>query len=473
MNKLISLLVIILTGFVAYFPSLKYGFSQDDFIHLYSSKASNIGEFLNFFNPFYHFPDIFFYRPLATQVYFFLNQSLFGLNPLPFHLEGLFLHLMNSILFYFLVKKLWQNPKIAFLSAFFYTISAAHFLSLYYISAFQEIARILFILLSLLSFLKFQETGKNRMYILSLLTFTASILSKETSLITPLLLIPLSIMARKEQKVLVVIKSTLKLILPFLVIILIYTAVRLAGFQSIFNEGSYDTTFAFSGIIQNLKWYLIWSFGLPEVLSNYPSLKPASLIQFSKDLPYGSLLILFFTFLMLISSILIYRLKNLTKRAFFASTAIFFISLGPVLVLSGHRYPQYLDLAFIGLLPLLSWIYLKQEGFQKGLGVLGIVLFISLQFLSISANEQTHWTTHRAKVASYYHENIKRVHPTLPKNSVVTFVGSKQSSYQLSLALAQKYALLTWYPGLINSVRFTDQSFLSREAEIIIPVTIF
>lgn len=464
--------IIVLTGIIAYLPSLKYGFSQDDFIHLYSSKAANLSEFLNFFNPFYHFPDIFFYRPLTTQVYFFLNHTLFGLNPLPFHLEGLALHAVNSILFYILIKKIWLDEKVAFISALFYSFSAAHFLSLYYISAFQETGRMFFILLSFLMFLKFQELKKKLIYIFSLLAFSASFLSKETSLIMPLLFIPLQILTRKEQKVLVVIKKNLKLIAPFLIIIFIYVAVRLAGFQSIFNEGSYNITFALPEVVQNLKWYIIWSFGLPEVLSSYPSLKPASLIQFSKDLPYGFLLILFSFFIVLISSILIYQLKHLTKRVLFSSLAFFLISLGPVLILSGHRYPQYLDLAFIGFLPILSWLFLQPKGLQKVLGIAGIIFFISLQFLSINLSEQTHWTTHRAKVTAFYYEEFQKKYPVLPNNSNVVFVGTKETLYQLSLALAQKYALLVWYPNSVKSVKFREHVPLNQESTIIFPVTV-
>src|SRR5690242_2019432 len=106
-------------------------FSQDDFIFLYWSKANNLKEFLNFFNPFTHPKDIFFYRPLSTQLYYFLNQKFFGLNPLPFQVEAFLFHFLNSFLFYLITLKLWRNKKVAVLSGFLYAISAIHFLSLF------------------------------------------------------------------------------------------------------------------------------------------------------------------------------------------------------------------------------------------------------------------------------------------------------------------------------------------------------
>ena len=66
--------LIIIIGILFYFPIFYYGFSQDDFIHLSASRVNSIGEVLNFFNPFARFPDIFFFRPLATQFWFFIND---------------------------------------------------------------------------------------------------------------------------------------------------------------------------------------------------------------------------------------------------------------------------------------------------------------------------------------------------------------------------------------------------------------
>lgn len=471
MKKYLAGIAIIFASLIAYFSSLNYGFSQDDFIHLYSSSASSISAFLNFFNPFFRYPDIFFYRPLSTQVYFFINTTLFALNPLPFHIEGLILHSINSVIFYSLIKKIWQNSKIAFTSATFYAVSAVHFLSLYYISAFQEIARIFFILLFLLIFLNYLESKKKRLYLLSIAFFIASLLSKETSLVAPLLLFPLIILKQKEQPIFLILKSTFKLMIPLFIVVIIYLGIRTTGLQSIFSEGAYNTTFSLPQILQNLKWYVVWTVGLPEILSSYPSLKPQSLIQFGKDLPFGNILIGLSLVFIVISGLLLFKFKT-DKRILLASLSLFLIPLLPVLVLQGHRYPQYLDLSFLGVLPIMAYMFLQKAKIKRVLGIAGITIFILIQIFSIKLSEQTHWTTKRAQVANYYYESIKKAYPNLPDNSEVNFIGTEISTRELSFALAQKYALLVWYPNKVKKVNYSS-GLITNDALIIFPITIY
>lgn len=478
MKKYLTFLPIILAGIIAYFPSLKYGFSQDDFIFLYISKAQTFSQFLNFFNPFATFPDFFFYRPLTTQVFYFINQSLFGLNPSPSHIEGLILHLVNSILFFFIIKKIWRNTKVAFLAALFFTISAAHFLSLYYIAAFQEIGRIFFIFLSIFLFLDYLDTKKYLIYLGSLIAFLLALLSKETSLVAPLLFLPIEIIRRKEECILKIVKSILKPVIPFLVIIVAYSIIRFLGFRSVFNEGSYDIASLFE-IFQNLKWFLLWSFGLPEVISSWPSLKPLSLLQFGETLPYGYLVLSLFILLLITISInLFFRIQYLSKKILIASLVIFLISLGPVLILHQHSYPQYIDLAFLGFLPILAWLLypLTQDKLIfKITGFLGIILFILLQLTSLKLSEKTHWTTHRATVADYYHQDFLKRYPSIPKGAEIIFIGNQQITYELSIALAQKYALLVWYPNKVKSVEYKTPDYqVSHKGETIIyPVSLY
>lgn len=479
MKKYLIFLPIILAGIIAYFPSLKYGFSQDDFIFLYISKAQTFSQFLNFFNPFAIFPDFFFYRPLTTQVFYSVNQSLFGLNPLPSHIAGLTLHLINSILFFFIIQKVWQNKQVAFLSALFFAISAAHFLSLYYIAAFQEVGRIFFVFLSLLLFLSYLDTKKELIYLGSLVAFILAILSKETSLITPFLFLPIEILRRKEQSILKVAKNLLKTVIPFLVIILIYSVIRFLGFQSVFNEGSYNIVFSITEIFQNIKWYLLWSFGLPEIISSWPSLKPSSLLQFGQTLPFGYPVISLFILLLITLGInSFFRVRYLNKKTLIASLVIFLVSLGPVLILHQHSYPQYLDLAMLGFLPIIAWLLypLNQEkNIFKLIGFLGIIFFITLQLTSLKLSEQTHWTTHRAIVADYYHQDFQKKYPSIPEGTEVIFSGNRQITYELSIALAKKYALLVWYPNKIKNVEYKtlDYQISHKEKTIVYPVSLY
>lgn len=465
------LIIIPILAILAYLSSLKYYFSQDDFIHLSASKISSFPEFLNFFNPFYQFPDMFFYRPLSTQAYFFINQSLFGLNPLPFRIEAIIIHAINSWLFYLIIKHVWKNQKVALLSGIFYGVSAVHFLSIFYISGFQEVIRAFFIFLSILFFFKFKDTQKPQAFIGSMLCFIAALLCKENSLVLPALLPILEIM-RKNSSLKETFRDNIKLVIPFLVISVAYLVFRIISIQTVFEKGGYNASFSILDISQNLKWYLLWSFGLPEVLSTYPSLKPDSLIQFGKDLRFGNLVLILasiFTLIVLFLSVTC----RFSKKLLTFSALIFLVSISPALILQGHRYPYYLNVSLLGFLPILSLI-LNQKGFKNILATAGIIIFIALQFFSLALSEDSHWTTHRSEVAEFYNQNFTKDYPTLPENSTVIFVGEGNIPKELSVTLAYHYSLSLWYPGKIKEVKYlTPNEAKNWPQAILYPISLY
>lgn len=432
-----------LAAILAYLPSLQYGFAQDDFINLYISRASNFGQFLNFFNPFAHFPELFFFRPLTTQVWYFLNQSLFGLNPLPFHIEVLALHIANAYLVFIAVKMLWAKKQIALISSILYALSATHFISLYYISTFQELGKTFFMLASVIFFAK-------NFRLASVLTFIGALLSKESAMILPLFLICFELLRRVEEPWKKVLTETLKKSYVFWVILIVYLGFRLIGFQEIVQNGGYSTNFGFSNILQNLKWYIIWPFGLPEILSTYPNLRVSSMMQFIGDFSLG-LPILASFLVFIISAVWGFWLERISKKIIFLGVLIFLVPLLPVLVLNQHKYPQYLDLSLLGFLPLVF-------RFKKPLLVVCLVSFVILQILSIELTRQTHWSTKRPEVAKFYYDQFKKDYLGVKEGTTIIFSGTYQALSELSVDLARDYALKVWFPGKIKEVRYLESS---------------
>lgn len=460
-------LVITVLVFITFSPSLIYWFSQDDFIHLSASRAGNINELINFFNPFSSFPDIFFYRPLTTQFYFFINHSLFGLNTIPFHLEALAIHILNAILFYLIILEVWKDKKIAALSAILYSVSAVHFLSIYFISSFQEIGRATFMFLSILLFIR-------KHYIYSVITYLAALLSKETSIILPIIILGVEILRNSEDMV-STIKVTLKQLLPYFILVGLYLVLRFFQIQKIFTEGGYQTDFSYLSIMQNLKWYLLWSFGLPEIISTYPSINISGVIQFMKDFSLSSTIVISFT--ILIISIFVFSTifkKHFSKKTIISSLIIFFGSLIPVLPLGNHHYPSYLNITLLTFLPILAMLYIKLIKISKILVIISLTSFIILQLSSIELSRQTHWTTHRSKIAKQYFQIIKNTHPDLPGSSTIVFQGSEQEAKELSITLAKHYGLNIWYPGKTLTVKYqTVNEIISLPGPIIIPITTY
>ena len=115
--------LIVITGFL-YFPVFKYGFFQDDFLHLVTTQIPVSG-LLKFFTD----NSAIYYRPLGIQLAYWLQQRIFGPQPIYFHLFGLLVHLLNTFLVYALIAKITQNKSVSLFTSFLYATSATHFLA--------------------------------------------------------------------------------------------------------------------------------------------------------------------------------------------------------------------------------------------------------------------------------------------------------------------------------------------------------
>ena len=142
------LVAVMLVAFILYFPSLFSFFTHDDFFHLKISQVASIKEFLNFFN-LLHAPEGWgFYRPITTQVFYFLGRTVFNLIPFWMHTLSFVVFFLIIFLVYRLALIITKKETVAILTALFYATSATHFGHLYFLGAFQELGLTLFFLVS-------------------------------------------------------------------------------------------------------------------------------------------------------------------------------------------------------------------------------------------------------------------------------------------------------------------------------------
>ncbi len=147
-----------------------------------------------------------FYRPLLDVV-FSLTYSIWGLNPFGYHLFDVSLHITNSILIFFLIKNLLDLRKYKFsrTSAFFasvlFLVQPANVESVAYVSATTELMYVFFILVSIITALKF--CLKKEISILNLLviflTTLGSLFSKESGVFSIVFVIMLSLIFFRKK----------------------------------------------------------------------------------------------------------------------------------------------------------------------------------------------------------------------------------------------------------------------------------
>ncbi|OGG16647.1 hypothetical protein A3D78_07640 [Candidatus Gottesmanbacteria bacterium RIFCSPHIGHO2_02_FULL_39_14] len=162
------LFLILILSFLFYGQTLNFYFISDDFYYL---------SFANFRSIFFpqHFSQH--YIPLFLAVLLIIKKN-FGLNPFPFHLLTVAVHLVNSVFFYVLAKQLLKGflPLIA-VAVFTFTFHSYE--TVFWITGLSLSLMLMFSLLTFNIFLYGLKTGKKSLLFLVNLFSIASILSHE------------------------------------------------------------------------------------------------------------------------------------------------------------------------------------------------------------------------------------------------------------------------------------------------------
>ncbi len=99
-----------------------------------------------------------FYRPLVTLSYL-LNYHIWGLNPFGFRLFQIVFHLSNSVLLFFILRKILLAQginladEISFFAALLFTVHPANIESVVYLASIGEVLYVFFGLLAIWVFL--------------------------------------------------------------------------------------------------------------------------------------------------------------------------------------------------------------------------------------------------------------------------------------------------------------------------------
>lgn len=389
MNKKLFYSLLILITVLVYGPSLQYGFSQDDWYFLLISQADRLVDVFNFFNPNAQsgFP---FYRPLGTQLYYYLFVRLFSFEYAPFfmHLFMLIIQSCSAVLVYHLLRLLKYKPLTSQLTALAYAGASSLFLSLFYIAATQQLLATFFSMIALTLTLRHKN-------LLAGLAFALALLSKESAIMTPVIMLLLLYFWVGVKKFSDLIKSSL----PYAIVGLVYIALRLSA--PLVIQSDYHFAFG-TNVVSTLRWFFLFGYGAPEEYLRYATVGGGvDLLSFVRDHGFwGGLNVLTVGILTLLSVITIIR--NLRSSRIWLYLSWFTLGLLPILFLQNHRYPHYLDLALIPLLLLLL------DVFAKAPKLITTLLLIS-SFSSVVLSSTTHWTIARAQISdraiAYFQKN--------------------------------------------------------------------
>lgn len=437
------LVLVIFGPLLLFYGGLTNFFFADDWFHLKLGQITSTTEFINFFSFTKSAQFAGSYRPLSTQTFFFLFQTLFGLNQVPYHLFVFIVFSLNLFLLYRVSLVLFQNTKLSLIAVFIYGVSATNFTRLYFLSAFQEILIVFFILGSVLAYLRSK-------FKLSVLLFICSLMSKETAIVLPGILLLVDWYRKNINK---------KQLTTFIAITSVYILLRFVLIGGVEGE-SYIWDFSVKKIFNNFFWYSVWSLGTPEFLLDYVGSGLKVIPRFYSDFSawaYPILLIsssafVCFTFLV------VTKIKS-TWRAVVLGSGIFAGALLPVVFLPWHKFSLELGIPMLGFSLMTASLLVK----KSKLAYIFVSVFLLTNISTVFLLTKLHYSVNQSKLSEKVFNYFSTNYPIPPDKMYFEFVNDTPdlgfqwgSSKQISQAISGSNMFKVIYRNHDYDVYFAD-----------------
>jgi cytochrome c-type biogenesis protein CcmH/NrfG len=330
-------LIGILAGtYIAYARTLRFGFAYDDFLQIVYNKQIESTRFL----PGYFTNQVWaqaggmpanLYRPLFMS-WLLLNREIFGLDPTGWHLTTILVHLLATLLVFLAGKKLLRDPGPALFAAGLFGLHPVHVEAVAWVSAVTEPLAAVFFLSSLVSYFHYRDGNHRKTWLLlSLLSFAAAMMVKETATILPGVIagyefcFPQNTEDRGRRTLRSRMRSFAILITPYCLLLIAYLGARITVLHGFAHRISMVPTWS-----SVLTWPWLVQFYLGILL--FPAgLGPFYDVEYIRNLSFSHLIVP--VVLLLVAGILIWRWswRSGSRLPLFFSI-VFVLTLAPILV---------------------------------------------------------------------------------------------------------------------------------------------
>lgn len=407
---LLKTLALIGVTWLVYWPSLQNGFIWDDKLHLLDNIVLKPnGLFRVWFTT-----DYINYWPLTWTSYW-LEHQYWGLNPTGYHVTNLVLHTIGSLLIWRVLCAL--KIPAAWFAAVVFAIHPVNVESVAWIAQRKNVLCLVFYVMSVLAYLRFDEQNRTGMYLLALVSFLLAMLSKGAAAPLPVVVL-LCIWWRHGT----LSRRDVWRTLPFFAVAGVMSLVEI-WFQYVRSIGNVvvrdDSLLArLTGVGWCCWFYLskaVFPFNLSFVYPRW-TIDPANPISHLPNLALVALLVI------------AWKYRHAWGRPLLFALTCYFVTLSPILGFFNiffMRYSfvadhyQYLAIiAPIALIAGVAWTQLQSRGVPlKTAGyVLAIVItaclgFLSRQQMPIYENQVTLWrdTLQKNPQAWLAHYNLANI----------------------------------------------------------------
>lgn len=378
-----------------YSPMIKNYFVGDDFTWLrwaadcHSGMStqepcpSTVSRVLSYFTN----SDGFFYRP-GTKVYFHFMYSVFWLNQSMYHLASILLHSATAIVFYLLSRKILKNNAFASFGTFLFLMISGYTEEVFWIASTGHLFNAMFILLSLLFFVYWEEQKKLLFLVVSLISAGFSLMFHELGVVVPVMVLVYKLIEQNSLSSKIIIKN-MKGYALFLLPVVLYLLIRLFAqshwFSGDYNYNLFKLPF---NILGNIFGYFMLAVFGPIWLSFYEPLRG---LMRQNLLPVSVALLTIFAASAFFIRSRFEKLKKVwvvsdlhIRKTVFFGLALFVIFLLPFLGL-GNITSRYSYLASCGAVLLfvvvLKAVYSRLMSYGKEIGIVATSMIISVFIL--------------------------------------------------------------------------------------------
>ncbi len=224
---------IITATFIAYAATLRFGFVYDDHILIEGNDAIRSWRYLpTYFNSHiwsWRYPHLLSnaYRPLL-MIWLRLNDALFGLHPWGWHLTSVAIHVAVTYLVYRLALRVMRDEWWALFCGLVFGLHPVHIEVVACVSGVDFPLSTFFVLAAVLAWWHGRESERKFAWLAaSMLLCAAALLSKETSLMLPVLIGGVAWIYGREVSFTARVRSALAAAAPFLAVTLAYLPLRI------------------------------------------------------------------------------------------------------------------------------------------------------------------------------------------------------------------------------------------------------
>jgi len=139
------------------------------------------------------------YRPLR-QVMFAIEYKMFGPNPSGYHLQNVFVHSMNCLLLFLLLRHLRLSALQSFLVSTLYSVHPVNTEAAANIAGRADVLFLFFYLIGVIFYIKSRYSPRRRLYLVGVVVaYSLSLLSKEMAISFPLTVVLIDIFLEGGQ----------------------------------------------------------------------------------------------------------------------------------------------------------------------------------------------------------------------------------------------------------------------------------